>query len=457
MKQLILLPSLLLFAFSLCAIDLGQSIDLAKKNNKNLLMAAEEISKADNSYKEVRAYLLPQLNLQGAYSLKTTFLPDSSIPGSFDLSSGLDTLATANDEYLAAAMNNILGSMIPSQTQKEGSLAMQLKLEQVLFMGGKLINGIKAVDRYRSIQKQRYVLTEQELIQKTIEIFYQCLLLEKLWKVQQDALATAQQHLNRVELLNREGQVSEFDMLRARLEVAKLSPQVLQAKNQYEIVIAAFQKQIGADANAIPEGQFSLPETINIELETAISEGLKNRIELNLADINTEIMQIRYNAEKGNYLPNVALMADYSLFTAADEYAIQSKDFGSQYSIGIGFQIPIFTGFSNSAKKAYAKHDYASAKLLQEDAEDMIELQIKQDHQRLNYARENYEVQEQNIRLAERGLELAQIRYENQVGIQLEVFDAQVMLSSVKLQYFQAIYELISADINLKKSIGYKL
>ncbi len=56
-----------------------------------------------------------------------------------------------------------------------------------------------------------------------------------------------------------------------------------------------------------------------------------------------------------------------------------------------------------------------------------------------------------------RSMELAQLRYENQVGIQLEVFDAQVMLNAVKLQYNQSIYEVISADRNFKKSIGYKL
>ncbi len=421
-------------------------------------MASEEIYKADNTYRDVRGNLLPQLNLQGAYQLKTTNLPDSALPSAVDFSGGLDDQATDNDNYLSDVLGSVVNSMIPSKTQKEGSLAMQLKFEQVLFLGGKLINGIKAVDRYRSIQKQRYKLIEQDLVVQTTEMFYQCLLLEKLYQVQQEALDIALRHYNRVELLNQEGQVSEFDMLRAELEVAKLKPQVLQAKNQYELVLAAFRKHLSAeDSDLIPEGSFDLPEAFVIEMEEAINQGLKNRIELNLADINTEIMQIRYNAEKGNYLPNVALMADYSVFTAADEYSIQSKDFGTQYTVGIGFQIPIFSGFSNTAKRAYARHDYTSAKLLQANTQDMIELQIKQDHQRWQSAKENLEVQRKNISLAERALAMSLLRYENQVGIQLEVFDSQVMLNAVKLQYYQSVYELIAADISLKKSIGYRL
>ncbi len=458
MKKSMILISLILLLTGIFSITLEDSIDMAKKNNKHLLMAAEEISKADNSYREVRGYLLPQLNLQGAYQLSKTKLPNSVIPGSFDFSSGLDSLATDNDNYLAGAMNGVMSSLIPNKTKEEGSLALQLKFEQVLFLGGKLINGIKAVDRYRSIQKQMYVLTEQELIVQTTELFYQCLLLDKLYRVQEEALSIAERHLERVRLFNQEGQVSEFDMLRAQLEVSKQRPQVLQAKNQYDLALAAFRKHLGTNnQDLVPQGIFTLPETVDLDLEFAISEGKEKRIELTLADINTEIMQIRYNAEKGNYLPNIALQADYSIFTAADEYAIQSNDFGSRYTIGIGFQIPLFTGLSNTAKRSYARHDYMQAKLKQADAEDMIELQIKQNHQKLQFALENFSVQAQNIRLAERGMELAQIRYENQVGIQLEVFDAQVMLSAVKLQYFQAIYEVIAADINLKKAIGNRL
>jgi outer membrane protein TolC len=458
MKKWLTLISLGMFAVSLMAISLEESITHAKQNNKELLMAMEDVYKADQTYKDVRGNLLPQLSLQGAYNLSATNLPKSALPSPVSFSGGLDAAATDNDEYLAAVIEGVVNSMIPSSPVKEGSLAMQLKLDQVLFLGGKLINGIRAVDRFRSIQRLRYELAEQDVILQTTELFYQCMLAKKLWEVQRDGLALANKHAQRVELFSTEGQVSEFDVLRARLEVAKLQPQVLAAENQYNLAVAAFRKQIGVeDESIVPEGEFVLPEEFDISLEDATTQGLAHRTELELADINTQIMQIRYNAEKGNYLPNVALSADYSLFTAADEYAIQRDDFGSKYGIGIGFQIPLFSGLSNSSKRSYAKHDHQQARLKQRDAEELITLQIKQNHQKLEHSRHNYEVQTQNIKLAERSLELAQVRYDNQVGIQLEVFDAQIMLQAIKLQYYQSIYEIISADRNLKKSIGIRL
>ena len=331
-------------------------------------------------------------------------------------------------------------------------------MTQVLFLGGKLINGIKAVDRYRSIQRLNYWVEEQNLILKTHEIFYQCLLAEKLAQVQQDGLNMANQHLARVEAFFEEGMVSEFDLLRARLEVAKLEPQVLQAKNTYEIALSAFRMHLGSEDESLrPEGEFALPEKMEVTLEEALSSGKEKRVELELIDIATEVAQIKYNAEKGNYLPNIALSADYSLFTAADDFSIEKDDFGSRYSIGIGIQIPIFTGLSNTSKRNHAKSVYLQAQYQQRDLENMIRLEITQNWQNLQHTFHNYEVQSQNIRMAERSLEIAQARYDNQVGIQLEVFDARITLSGIRLQYLQSIYNVIIDQLKLTKSMGIKI
>lgn len=459
MKRTALILCLLLFTYSMFSITLEESLALARQNNKALQMAREEVEKARQTYNDVRGNLLPQLTLQGGYQLSRTNLPDSSIPSSVDIAAGLDSAtATDDDQYLAAVMSNMINSMIPSNPMDEASLAMQLKFTQVLFLGGKLINGIRAVDRYRSIQRLRSGLVEQDVVMQTTELFYHCILAGKLHQLQMDGLNLANRHLQRVESFYNEGQVSEFDLLRARLEVAKLKPQVLEAENTYQLALAAFRRQIGTeDSSVIPDGEFVLPAAMEITLTEALETGKSQRVELELADIATQIAQIKYNAEKGNYLPNVALEAGYSLFTAADDFGIERRDFGSQYSIGIGIQIPLFTGFSNTSKRLYAKHDYQQARLQQRDYQDLIELEIRQNWQGWQHALENYRVQTENIRMAERSLQLAQVRYDNHVGIQLEVFDAQTMLSAVKLQYFQAIYDVITKQLKLQKSIGTKL
>jgi outer membrane protein len=449
---------LIAIAFSLNSLTLDECLEMAKQNNKELLSAREDIAMADYLYYDVRGLLLPQISLQGGYNISTTWLPKSSQPAKMDFTESLNDPATSNDSLLAGILTGFANSMIPDSPMKEGSVTGQIKLEQVLFSGGKLINGINAVNRYRSIQKLRYKLVEQEVMSQTTDMYYQTILARKVYEIQQEALAIATRHLERVELLNQEGQVSEFDMLRARLEVAKLRPNLIQAGNMYDLATAAFRKQIGYSGDELVlEQEFVLPVTREENLQTAYSLADEQRIELQLGSINTEINRIKYNAEKGNYLPVVGLTAGYALFTAADEYKIEKDDFGTSFSAGIGFSIPIFTGFSNSSKRSFARHEYNQSKIKETDAREWIQLEVKQTWQNLQNALENYQVQLETIRMAERSLQLAQVRYENQVGIQLEVFDAQMTLNAVKLSYYNSIFEVISANQKFKKAMGFTL
>lgn len=447
---------LLLAAVCLNGITLEESLELARQRNSTLLMAREEINRAEQSNLELKGGFFPKLTLAGAYSLQRTYLPSSAMSDPIDLTQLLNPYTASDNDYmLAASVSGIANSLLPSSPMDEGSLAASLKLEQVIFAGGRLHNGYKATQRYRDISRLNLKVKEQEVALQTIQMFYGYLLTTRLVQVQEEALATLRRHVAQVELFNQEGFVAEFDVLRARLEEAKLEPQLMKAKNDRDLALAAFRKQIGDEQETtVPEDEFALPERIDLSLEQALAQGLANRGELEMAGLATELKELMWKAEKGIYMPTLGLQASASLFTAADEFAIEADDFGTNYSVGIGISIPLFDGMSNRAKVKAAHHDYLLSRIQQRDATALIRLEITQNYNNLRHAEENYRVQQENMRLAEQGLELARVRYENQVGIQLEVFDAQTTLSAIKLQYYQAIYEVISATRMLQKSLG---
>lgn len=460
MKKILVIILFALIASSLLAqLTLESAIRLALENNKELLMAKEDVKIAEYNYNDVRGMLLPQINLNAGYTLKKNWLPDSAIPPSFSFFDNLDVAPTGNDEYLAKSLDGIMQSMMPSKTKEEASVVGQVQMQQILFSGGKLINRIRVLDKIKTLQSNKFELSQQSIIIDVIESYYNLFLAQEVLKIQRQALSNAELHLARVENTFEQGLVSEYDKLRAELEVSRLYPEVLNSENMKNLALENFKRITGYDRNdvLVLSDLVTEKDLLDFDLETAINIGKDQRIELYLTEVMKEIYQVQYNAERGNYLPNIVLSADITKYNVPNSFEVKSDDFGTMASVGIGFQMPLFTGFSNTSKALRAKHELRKSEYEAINARDLISLEIRQNWQNYQHSLRNLDTQKKNKNLAQRALMIAESRYQNQTGIQLEVFDAQFQYNAAKISLAQAEIEISKNYYKLKKSLGYNL
>lgn len=459
MRSIYVVLILLTAAASLTSITLDESIGLALKNNLSLQAAAEDIAIAEGMYREVTSSLLPQIGFTGGYQLQRTELPGSMVPQGFDVTGNLSDEATDDDRMLAGVVEQGFNSFMPDRTQDETNFIGQIKLDQVVYLGGKLLSGIRAAGIYRTIEAKRFELKQQEIIYQTTNLFYQGLLLKDLVEINREAVQLAGEHFDRISKMYDQGLVSEFDLIRAELEVLKLQPQLQETENNYLLWSESFRKHLGLKDDTLfsPQGEIELPSELDISLEEAVVSAGERRIELYLSGSVRDMYEIQWRAERGNYLPNVALSAEYNRFSRINDLEIKPDSFGSSYQVMLGIQIPIFTGFGNRSKIAQTRHQYKKATLEHLDIQDKIELDVRNAYRRLSHARQNYEAQSLRVELAGRGLRIATTRYESQVGINLEVLDAQLEYKVARLSYLQAVYEIIMAQKGLQKAMGIEL
>lgn len=443
--------------FSQLSLSLDESIELAKKGNKDLEKAREEVGKYRQEYNNVRGNLLPQVSLSGGYQFKNTHLPDSAVEGYETLSSFLDDSATETDNTIAYYIDSSFSSLLPDQDSDEHTLAGNLELSQVIFMGGKLINGIKVADKLYHLQEKKYDVEEQNLIYETIELYYQTKLAGEVVLIQQKGLELAELYHKQVEDMYDEGLVSEYDLLRAELEVQKLKPQVMEAEKNHNLALENL-----ADHLDIEETNLELTDEIILEsveeitLDSAIEEALAGRKELELSQIGVSVSEVLLKYEKGNFLPNIGLTAEYSVY-GLDESKIEDDDWGNSYQVGIGFSMPLFTGLSNTSKIKKAKHSLRQSQLDHQSLQELIELDVRNSFLQWQADQEKVITQQQNEQLAEKGLEIANARYENQVSNQLEVIDAQLQLRGARLSSMNAQYSALISYKKLIKAMGRKL
>ncbi|KQC08616.1 MAG: hypothetical protein APR54_04435 [Candidatus Cloacimonas sp. SDB] len=451
---------LILISFGLNAqrvLSLSESVELALRNNKELLKAKEEVEKYRQEYNNVRGNLLPQLTLSGGYQFKKTELPDSAIPPQMYLTDELDNEATYNDSTIAGFFDLTMSFLFPEKESEEFSAFGQLKLDQVVFMGGKLINGINIAGKLYHLQEKKYYLIEQDIIFNTKDLYYKTKLSGEVLQIQQDALEFAGNYRQQVAEMYEQGLVSEYDLLRAELEAQKLEPELKEAEKNFQLAQESFSNFLGLEtSDLILKDDIDLNILQEIQLEKAVDEGLSNRMELELSDINVNVNTVQLRYEKGNFLPDIGISAEYN-FYGLDEKKIESDDWGNYYQIGIGFSLPLFTGFSNSARIKKARHSLRQAELDHKDLQEKIELEVKNSYLQLQTDLLKISTQQSNVELAERGLQIAEARYENQVSNQLELIDAQLQVKIAKLNLLNAKYSAVISYEKLLKAMGRKL
>ncbi|MCL2064756.1 MAG: TolC family protein [Candidatus Cloacimonetes bacterium] len=438
-------------------LTISTAVEMAIANNNELQMAKEDVRIAEQNYREVRGQLFPQINLNASYKLTNNQLPKSAIPD-FTLSGALDD-PSANESMIAGMLDRMLPS---SRDREEVSFAGQLSLSQPLFLGGKLMDGLRVLDKVKILQEKRYELEMQNTIITVVNAYYDLYLAEEGLSIQRQALSNAELHLQRVTNLFSQGLVSEYDKLRAELEVSRLHPEVLHYENLKNLAEENFKRMTGITEefhlNPVIYENSTAFANFEVALDEAISSAGDKRLELFLVGISTEIYQVQYSAEQKNFMPNILLQADVTRYAQrTDSFNISGNDFGTMGSVGLVFQMPLFTGMSNTAKRIGAKHELRRAEYESMNTTELINLEVRQTWQSFDQSKRVLEVQEMNLNLAERALNIAQSRFENQAGIQLEVFDAQIQYNAAQIALAQARIGIIKDYFALNKALGNNL
>jgi outer membrane protein TolC len=71
----------------------------------------------------------------------------------------------------------------------------------------------------------------------------------------------------------------------------------------------------------------------------------------------------------------------------------------------------------------------------------------------MNSAR-NMEVQKENMSLAEEVYEISRLKYQQGVGSNLEVIDADAAFKQAQTNYYSALYNTLISKVDYQKSLG---
>lgn len=407
-------------------LSFEQAYELMLENNNSLKAYNELINKSKYEKRSAIGQFFPKVGLNATY-----------IHFSDDI-----TLNSSGTLDLLIPINFSANTMI----QNKDVFVMGGSAVWTIFTGGKLLSNHAAARAKLEASNEKYREIKDNLTLELVKRYYGLRLARDIVNVRKQVANGMEQHLKDAKLLEKEGIISKSERLHA--EVAYLN-----AMRDYKTSLR--------DANVIEEGLKNLIKAKGTNLEDVYVEptsllfvynnstidlpamkknALDNNPQLKQLMSKKKMMNAKYHAQVANYSPTISLVA-YDIAGASQlSQAVPRAGFGATANW------LLFDGLSryNNVRAADCERKMVDFEI--EDAKYNLESLVIKQYQELMKNKEQYDSATKSIEDATEALRTANLAFKEGFGTSLQVTDAQMMLSKVKIERLNSVYNY---DVNL--------
>lgn len=393
-------------------LTLDEAIAIAIRDNRDALLKAEDVKKAQAKINEARAQLYP--------SLSTTA-----------------TLGRSRGYY----------------AKDFSSLNYQVTAEQNLFKSGKMLGTIAYYEYLAGAQKAALDKTKIEIILNVKKSFYTLLLAYRFAHLNKRIVQNAKDHLKFMTQRYQHGQASESDLLNIRDDIASASQIYDSSMNQIDATQALLRNYLAVD-NAVritPRGDFRYTKE-DIVYDMLLLEALKKRPEIQQYELQERAAKQNIDIAKTDTMPSITASWDY--YGRDHAAASAAKNWSDSNAIGITVSWPIFDGFATKSKIEQAQIDLRAAQITREKIASDIALELRNAYILLKNALDEIQATESELKFYKNSLATTKEKYRYGMASFLDTKDALLKYAVSLFNRQQAIYDYVIAKSNIDKAIG---
>ncbi|MFC2155553.1 TolC family protein [Acidobacteriota bacterium] len=419
-----------LFGAESSSIDLDYFLSLVKQNSKDLKLAGKELDMAKVYKKEAMATALPVVMMEANYNrnLKDNFLyidfPD------------FETGEMTNQKFKINYRNEYSLSMVLSQT----------------LFSFKVGTALKAAKQYKKLTDFIYEATDQAIMTFSKKVFYQTLLLEKLWEVTRASEQNAHENYLNMKKKYDHGQVSQFKLLQTEVRWENLIPETTKARRNYEMALNNLKNLAGIpveqEINLSGELDSYPPLPARIEFDFI----LNNRPDFNALKWEEKLRGTAVKSSSAERLPSLKLNLIYNFNSLSDRFKLERQN--KSYIVGLNLSVPIFTGGYRQAQVSKAKIELEKARIKIDQSKEKIYNEIHNIQLRLEEARKRILSGKKSLQTAKKAFEIAQISADNGLATQLELKDVRVLYDQATLNCYASVYDYLDAYFDWEQTTG---
>lgn len=414
-------------------LTLSEAVKFALENKAEAKKAKLDIENAQYQIDEVRAGALPQITGNGSLT------------------------------YNPIIQQSVIDFSGQSQVIKMGqpwTSAATLGVSQQIF-NQSLFTGLKAAKTTKEFYAINNTLTDEQLIEKVSNSYYEVFQSQLQLKTLQTNLANTVKTRNIIQGLVDAGLAKKIDLDRTTVAINNLESQKQQLLNVVELRENALKFAIGMEI----QQEVTLPsETFQIDYSKVVeATALDSRTEIQVLQKQTELLELNKKAMVSEYYPSLSFSGNIGYYALGSSFPIFggseiTKTPGS--ALGLNLSIPIFNGGKTKARISQADISIRKAMVDIEDTKLGLSLANENAKTQIKNSLLVINSNENNVKLAKDVLDNTQNNYRNGLATLTELLDAenayadaQNNLTTSLLNYKVAEVQLIKANGNLKSIV----
>ncbi|MBD5181421.1 TolC family protein [bacterium] len=452
-------------------VSLDSCRNMALRNNKTIRLAEEGIRSARYEKKAAFANYLPGIDFTGGYMYNQQQIEllgeDAKLPTmSFDPATQqfkYNILTTPDGTPIKDPSS---GSLIPTEVAVIPKEAMEydthnvfagaFTLTQPIFMGGM----IKAMNDITKYAENAAVAMKNSAVQDVVygvdQAYWTVVSLREKKRLADSFVALVDSLNQNVQALLDEGMATRSDLLTVQVSLNQAKIARTKVDNGLSLSRMALAQLCGLpvhtemtleDEGGSDDLHRTAPQEVNM------SDVYARRSDLEVIRQSINVLGSREKLALGAMLPKVAAVGMYSFSNPNVNHGFEKK-FGGGFSVGATITIPLWHWGRDINHYRATQATTNAQRMLLEDLEEKVQLQVSQAQYSFNEAYKTYEMTLSNMASAEENLRSAQLGYMEGVLTTDDVIAAQTAWLAANSEKIDAQIAIRLCDVYLSKVLG---
>ncbi len=417
------------------SFSLQQAIDYALKNSPNHLNAELDLKNSIYKRNEITGMGLPQVS--GSIDIKNYIeIPTSLIPGEF--------------------FGGPSGSFIPVRFGTKYNSTAGINASQLIFSSDYII-GLSAAKQFINLSKINVNRSKTELAAQVSKAYYNVIINKERMELLDANVVRLKKIFDDTKALNEQGFVEKIDVERIEVQYNNLVTE----HDKVEKLISLSENFLKFQMGYKIAEPISLTDSLNVaEPDPNILNQTKidvtNRPDYQLLQSQQKLNQLDVKRLKWGYLPTLVAYGAYQYNAQRQEFDFfdSEQKWFKIALIGATLNINIFDGLQRHYKIQQAKISFDKTANNLKMVEIAADLEASSASISYSNAYSTMLLQKKNRELANHVYEVAQKKYEQGVGSNIELLNAETSLKEAEINYFNAAYDMLISKIDYQKATG---